>query len=91
MDVARADTVDTELDRIISRRASQDRRQDPDELEASYAESVRRYNATRAAENRAAWSAYHQEQAERLRRTLEDLIALHEARAAALCEEVPRG
>ncbi len=40
-----ATTVDTELDRIISKRASQDRRPTADELEPSYVESVRRHNA----------------------------------------------
>ena len=55
MDVMRADTVDAELDRLITRRASQDRRPDPDELEPSYLESVRGYNARIRAENRAAW------------------------------------
>ena len=85
------EALDTELDRLISRRASQDRRPDPDELEPSYIESVRRYNAAREAERRAEWYSYHLDQAERLRRTMEPLVALHEARAAALCEEVPRG
>ncbi len=86
MDVARADTVDAELDRLISRRASQDRRPDPDELEPGYLESVRRFNARQRAENRAAWSEYHRDQAERLRRNLQDLIAHHETQAARLCE-----
>jgi hypothetical protein len=80
------EAVDTELDRLISRRASQDRRQDPDELEEGYIESVRVYNAARSKERRAEWYAYHADQAERLRRTMEPLIALHEARAAALLE-----
>ena len=79
--------MDSELDRLISRRASQDRRPDPDELEPAYIESVRRFNTRRRAENRAAWAAYHQEQAERLRRTLEDLIAHHQTRAGRLREE----
>ena len=43
MDVARADTVDAELDRLISKRASQDRRPDPDEREELWKASVRAY------------------------------------------------
>jgi hypothetical protein len=43
--VARADAVDAELDRLVSRRASQDRRPDPDEQEELWKASVRRYNA----------------------------------------------
>ena len=86
MDVMRADTVDAELDRLITRRASQDRRPDPDELEPSYLESVRGYNARIRAENRAAWCEYHRAQADRLRRNLEELIDHHETRAARLYE-----
>jgi hypothetical protein len=86
VDVMRADTVDAELDRLISKRASQDRGQDPDELEPGYLESVRRFNARVRAENRAAWSEYHRGQAERLRRNLEELITHHETQAARLCE-----
>ena len=76
------DTVDLELDRLISRR--QDRRPDPDELEPSYLESVRRFNARVRAENRAAWGEYHRDQAQRLRGVLESLIARHEAEAERL-------
>ncbi len=81
------EAIDTELDRLISRRASQDRQPDPDELEPSYAESVRVYNAAREAERRLAWCEFHRVHAERLRRTLERLIAHHEARAQQLLSE----
>lgn len=60
---------------------------DPDELEPGYIESVRRYNARRRRENAARWYAYHADQAERLRRTMEPLIAFHETRAQQLLEE----
>ena len=80
-------TVDQDLDRLISKRASQDTQPDPDELEPGYLESVRRYNARRRAENRAAWYGWHLDQVERHRRTLEHLIAHHESEAARLCEE----
>jgi hypothetical protein len=78
------DTVDQDLDKLISRRASQDRRPDPDEQEELYAESVRRYNARLQEENRKAWTAFHEGQAQRHRHTLQDLIAHHEAAAARL-------
>ena len=81
------EAVDTELDRLISRRASQDRRQDPDESEELWKESVRRYNAAREAERRALWADYHRVHAERLRRTVGPLIEHHEARARALSSE----
>ncbi len=84
--LARADTVDAELERFISRRASQDTRPDPDELEPGYVESVRRFNARRREENRAAWREYHRQQALRHRGILEALISYHERRATELGE-----
>ena len=84
MDVMRADTVDLELDRLISRRASEDRREDPDEREELWKASVRAHNARVRAENRAAWSEFHRGQADRLRRNLEELIAAHETEAERL-------
>jgi hypothetical protein len=86
MDIARSEAVDAELDRLISKRASQDQRPDPDEQEALWRENVRAYTVRRREEMRAAWASYHEGQAERHRRTLEDLIAHHEAQAAKLCE-----
>jgi hypothetical protein len=74
-------TVDAELDRLISKRASQDRQPDPDETEELYMESVRRYNARRREEMRAARVEYHRGQAVRLRVALEALIERHEEQA----------
>ena len=78
--------MDGELDRLIRRRAGADRRPCPDALEPSYAESMRRFNAARRAENAAAWCEYHRAQADSLRRTLEALIRHHEERASKLQE-----
>jgi len=78
------DTVDTELDRLISKRASQDQRPDPDEQEEIWKASVRRYTARRREKMRAAWCEYHQGQAARHRAVLEALIARHEEQAAKL-------
>lgn len=93
MDVTRASEagVDQELDRLISRRASQDRRPDPDEQEELWKASVRAHNTRRKAENATAWLCYHRDQAERHRRTLEDLIAHHETEAAKLLETNEKG
>jgi hypothetical protein len=49
-----ADTIDIELGRLISKRASQDQRPDPDEQEELWKASVRRYTARRREEMRAA-------------------------------------
>ncbi len=78
------DTVDAELNRLISKRASQDRRPDPDEQEELWKASVRAYTARRREEMRAAWCQYHQAQAARHRAVLESLIASHEAESERL-------
>jgi hypothetical protein len=77
-------SVDVELDRLISKRASQARRPDPDEREELWKESVRAYMARRSEEMRTAWREYHQGQAARHRAVLEALIARHEAEAERL-------
>jgi hypothetical protein len=87
MDVARADTVDAEFDRLISRRASQDRRPDRDEREELWKQSVDAYNEKRRRMARLEWHAFHCGQAERHRRTLEELISYHETRAQSLLTE----
>jgi hypothetical protein len=52
------EAVDEELDRLISRRASQDRRPDPNEQHELWRESVRRYNARRREERSLQWCDY---------------------------------
>ena len=84
---SQVDTVDAELERLISRRASQDGSPDPDEQEQMWKASVRAHNERIYEENRLAWREYHQGQAERLRHLVEPLIAFHEARAASLLED----
>jgi hypothetical protein len=86
VDVARREAADAELVRMIEHR-SRKGEVDRDEFEPFYMESVRRYNDRRREEMRAAWASYHEGQAERHRRTLQDLIAHHETQAAKLCEE----
>lgn len=79
MDVARRDTVEVELSRLMEKRYS--RETDPDERDELWKASVAAYNARRREENRVAWCEYHRDQAERHRVILEALIADHEARA----------
>jgi hypothetical protein len=86
VDVARTEAADAELVRMIEHR-SRKGEVDRDEFEPFYMESVRRYNDRRREEMRAAWASYHEGQAERHRRTLQDLIAHHETQAAKLCED----
>jgi hypothetical protein len=85
--VEHAEMVEKQLDAMIQRRARKGD-VDPDEREELWKASVRAYTARRREEMRAAWTSYHQGQAERHRRTLHDLIAHHETQAAKLCELV---
>ena len=82
VDVGRAESVERELDRLITKR------HDPHDgdalLEPSYAESVRRYNGKVQAALREEWADYHRRQAQRMRTLLEALIAAHEAKAEKL-------
>ena len=80
MDLASGEKIEKEIDAMIERR-SRKGEVDPDELEPFYMESVRRYNAHRREEMRAAWCEHHQGQAARLRAVLEALIARHEEQA----------
>ncbi len=84
MDVARADTVDRDLERLLCTRSAEDTTPDPTVLEASYVESVRLFHARRRAENRAEWLAYHQDQARRHKAVLEGLVRHHEREAERL-------
>jgi hypothetical protein len=85
MDVARGEMVEAELNRLIAKRSS--RETDSDEREESWQASVRAYNERRQQEIRAAWAPFHQDQAERHRRTLDILIAHHEGEAARFCSD----
>ena len=85
MDIAHGELVEKELDTLIERR-SRKGEVDPDEREELWKASVEAYTARKREEMRAAWTSYHEGQAERHRRTLQDLIAHHEAQAAKLFE-----
>jgi superfamily I DNA/RNA helicase len=87
VDVARADTIDGELDRLICKQASQDRRLDPDEQEELWKESVRRYNARCQEENRLAFCDYFGRLSARVRSCAEE----YDHRAQALLEDRGEG
>jgi hypothetical protein len=90
MDIARGEMVEKQFDALIQRRARKGD-VDPDEREALWQTSVRRYNARRREEMRAAWAFYHEGQAERHRATLQALIEHHESEAARLMDVRPKG
>jgi hypothetical protein len=91
VDIARSEAVDAELDRLISMRASQDRRPDEDEQEELWKASVRAYEEKRRQMARLEWHAFHCGQAERHRATLRALVEHHEEQAAKLMKEQPKG
>lgn len=82
MDITHGELAEEQLDILIERSAS--REPGRDEREELWKESVRAYTARRREELRAAWTSYHEGQAERHRRTLQDLIEHHETQAAKL-------
>jgi hypothetical protein len=90
MDVACGEMVEKQLDAMIQRTARKGD-VDPDEREELWKESVRAYTVRRREEMRAAWTSYHEGQAEHHRATLQALIEHHESEAARLMEVEPKG
>jgi hypothetical protein len=92
VNITRSEGVEHELNRLIERRHDQrtaeERHKPSEEL---WQESVERYNAERDRQLRTEWAEYHQGQAARHRAVLKALIATHEARAAKLMEDEPKG
>ncbi len=92
MDVSRGESVEHELNRLIEKhhdqRSSEEGHRPSEEL---WKASVERYNRERERQLRAAWHEYHRGQAARHRAVLKVLIATHEARAAKLMEDEPKG
>ena len=79
------DVVDQELDKLISRRASQDKTPTEDERNALWTVSLRAYRARQRREARAAWFAHFCLMADNHARIAED----YERRAEELCGEGP--
>ena len=85
---APGEAVEADLTRLIERRS---RQKDGDEEHELWQESVKRYEEERRQVARLGWHLHHTAQAERLRRTLEGLIAHHEEHAAKLMDVRPKG
>lgn len=84
-DLAPGEAVEAGIDHFIEVRDKQRRKEEGDKREAeAWKESTRRYNAVRDAELRDAWCEYHQEQAERHKAVLADLVRHHEQQAQRL-------
>jgi hypothetical protein len=86
--LARSEMVEKELDTLIRRRDGQRRQTEGERrTEELWAESAARYNEQRRLQARYEWHLYHVGQAERHRRTLEELVRHHETEAAKLLGE----
>jgi hypothetical protein len=87
---AKGEKVEGELDILIARRHEKRARSEGDRrAQEMYEESVRVDNPQREQERRAERADYHRQQAARLRATLTDLVAHHEAQAARYRENRP--
>jgi hypothetical protein len=88
VDLETREKVEADLERLITRRDGE-RRQEEGERRAHelWQESVDRFHEERRLQARYEWHLHHVGQAARLRRTLEDLIAYHEAAAEKLLDE----
>ncbi len=82
MDVEAMERVESELDRLVEKRAREAR--DAERVEEMWASSIRLHHARRREENASAWRSYHLEQALRLEATAAGLARDHRARAEAL-------
>ena len=88
MDIAHGEMVERELDNLITRRSKQ---KDPEEASETWQESERRHEEQRRLRARYEWHLHHTAQAERLRRTLEELIERHEEQAEKYRDQLTRG
>ena len=84
MDITHEEMAERQLDILIERRS---RQKDPDEESEMWRQSVRAYEEKRLQVARLEWHAFHCGQAERHRRTLEQLINYHEMQAERLLTE----
>ncbi len=83
MDAAKAEAVESELDRLIEKRAAEGR--DAGRVEELWKDSTRRHNEQRREELGAAWRAHHL----RMREVHARLAEEHEARALRLLDGAP--
>ena len=92
MDVGRAESVERELDRLIEKRHDHRRQTEGERLEEElYEPSVRAWRVRQEAEKQADRFEYHRGQADRLRRTMGELVAYHESEAERYLQDEPKG
>ncbi len=81
-DYLEVEAAEASIDVFIEKRAREAK--DEKEIEAAWAESVRRHHARRREQNRELWRSYYLDQADRLERTAAELAASHRGKAEAL-------
>jgi hypothetical protein len=84
-DISSGEKVDADIERFIAtRHEKRVRDEGRDRAEEVWKASARKHAAKQRQQARLEWHLHHQGQAERLRRTLESLIAHHEQQAEKL-------
>jgi len=84
--------VESDLDSLIRWRGTHRRQTEGERLtEEFYKPSVRAYNVRQEAARQAERYEYHRGQADRLRRSMGELISRHEAAAARYLQDEPKG
>jgi hypothetical protein len=86
VDIAHSEAVESDLERLIERRASKGE-VDPDTAEALWQISVRRYHERGEAEMRQRWVDFHRD----MHRLHSNLADEHAQKAEVLCCEEDRG
>ena len=89
LDPVAVERAEKSLDEFINSRS---RAKDKANAEADlWRISERKHREKLQEEHRLAWYCYHLDTAERLRRTMTALVEKHEAAAASLLEQLPKG
>jgi hypothetical protein len=92
VNIAKGEATEKELDQLITRRDEKRQQTEGERLEEElYEPSVRAWHLRQEAEKRSARFEYHRGQAERLRRTLGELVAYHESAAERYLQDEPKG
>ena len=90
--VSRGEMLERELDSLIRRRDTHRRQTEGERLEEElYEPSVRAWRERQEVEKRVARFEYHRGQADRLRRTMGELVAFHESEAERYLQAEPKG
>ena len=91
-DIGSGESVEKELDHLITRRDEKRRETEGHRpSEELWAQSVRAWRDRQEAEKRADRFECHRGQADRLRRTMGELVAYHEAAAERYLQDEPKG